>query len=277
MVLAAARFRKLYRAYEVKLIKLAFLAILTLYLIAVAAVFMLQRKMLYFPPNLYLTPTAVGVPQMVEIREGAGGWYAPPTQPNGKVIMVFHGNGSAVYSNHDIFRDLMKNGYGVFSVSYPGYPGSEGQPSQDGMVMAAKTQYEWVLAQEIKPENIIFYGTSLGSGVAAQLAVKQQPSLIVMDAPFNSVLDMGRQTIRWLPFSLLMKDKWQSDKALKDLDVPLIWIHGTADRVIPISQGQKLYDGYNGPKFAHIIEGGQHTNLWFLGGREIVLSSLKEK
>jgi len=244
-----------------KFLKLILFAALSLYLIVASAVFIGQRKLLYFPPDIYLTPTAVGVPDMTEIKEGAGGWYAPPASPDGKVVMVFHGNGSAVYSNHDIFRDL----------------GSEGQPSQDGMVMAAKTQYEWVLAQGIKPENIIFYGTSLGSGVAAQLAVKQQPSLIVMDAPFNSVLDMGRQTVRWLPVSLLMKDKWQSDKALKDLDVPLIWIHGTADRVIPISQGQKLYDGYNGPKSAHIIEGGQHTNLWFLGGREIVLSSLKEK
>jgi len=96
-----------------------------------------------------------------------------------------------------------------------------------------------------------------------------------MDAPFNSVLDMGRKQIPWLPVSLLMKDTFQSDKALAGLDVPLIWIHGTADSIIPIAQGQKLYDGYKGPKSAHIIEGGQHTNLWFLGGREIVLGALK--
>ena len=257
-----------------KFLKLILFAALSLYLIVASAVFIGQRKLLYFPPDIYLTPAAVGVPDMTEIKEGAGGWYAPPASPDGKVVMVFHGNGSAVYSNHDIFRDLMENGYGVFSVSYPGYPGSDGALRQDGMVMAAKTQYEWVLAKGIKPENIIFYGTSLGSGVAAQLTAKHQPALLIMDAPFNSVLDMGRQTIRWLPVSLLIKDKWQSDKALKDLDVPLIWIHGTADRVIPISQGQKLYDGYNGPKSAHIIEGGQHTNLWFLGGREIVLEAL---
>ena len=257
-----------------KWLKRISLAALTLYIILAATVFMLQRKMLYFPPNLYLTPAAVGVPQMMEIREGAGGWYAPPVDTNGKVVMVFHGNGSAIYSNNDIFRDLMENGYGVFSVSYPGYPGSEEKPSQEGMVMAAKTQYEWILAQGIKPENIIFYGTSLGSGVAAQLTAKHQPSLLVMDAPFNSILDMGRKQVPWLPVSLLMKDKFQSDKALAGLKVPLIWIHGTADRIVPIAQGQKLYDGYEGPKSAHVIEGGQHTNLWFLGGRDIVLGAL---
>ena len=264
-----------------KWLKRIVLAALTLYLIAAAAMFMLQRQLLYFPPNHYLSPAAVGV-EMDEVKYtndhvSVTGWYAPPASPDGKVVMVFHGNGSAVYSNHDIFRDLMNEGYGVLSVGYPGYPGSEGKPSQDAMVVAAERQYEMILAGGVKAEDVIFYGTSLGSGVAAQLAAKHQPALLIMDAPFNSVLDMGRKQVPWLPVSLLMKDKFESDKALAGLDIPLIWIHGTADRIVPISQGQKLYEGYGGPKSAHIIEDGQHTNLWFLGGREIVLSSLKEK
>ncbi len=256
------------------------LAALMLYLLLGAAVFSFQRKLLYFPPSLYLTPTAVGVPEMKEIRGGSGGWYAPPKESNGKVVMVFHGNGSAVYSNHDIFRDLMNAGYGVWSVGYPGYPANSeflGNPSEKNLVDEAIKQYEHlVISYKTKPENIIFYGTSLGSGVAAQLAAKHKPALLIMDAPFNSVLDMGRKQMPWLPVSLLMKDKFESDKALANLDVPMIWIHGTADRIIPLSQGQKLYDGYSGPKSAHIIEGGQHTNLWFLGGREIVLEALTE-
>jgi len=266
-----------------KFLKLILFAALTLYLVIAAAVFLLQRKLLYFPPNVYLTPSAVGVPDMTEIEiksddeTWATGWYAPPASPDGKVVMVFHGNASAIYSNHDIFRDLMEQGYGVWSAGYPGYPGSQGKPSQEGLVIAAEHQYDLLLAQGAKPENIVFYGTSLGSGVAAQLAAKHQPSLLVLDAPFNSILDMGKKQVPWLPVSLLMKDKFQSNKALKGLDVPLIWIHGTADQVIPLSQGQKLYDGYSGPKSAHIIEGGEHTNLWFLGGRDIVLEVLAIK
>lgn len=259
-------------------LKLIALAALTLYLIAAAAVFMLQRKLLYFPPDTYLDPVAVGV-EMQEIKYtnyqvSITGWYGRPEPKGNKVVMVFHGNASAVYSNYDIFKDLMAQGYGVWSVSYPGYPGAIGKPSQEALMIAAERQYDLLLAQGIKPENIVFYGTSLGSGVAVQLAAKIQPSLLILDAPFNSVLDMGKKQVSWLPVSLLMKDKFQSDKALADLDVPLIWIHGTADMVIPISQGQKLYNGYRGPKSAHIIEGGQHTNLWFLGGRDVVLGAL---
>ena len=259
-----------------KWLKLILLAVLALYLIAAAIVFTFQRKILYFPPNIYLTPSAVGVAEMVEINGGVDGWYAPPADKSGKVVMVFHGNASAVYSNHDIFRDIINEGYGVWSVGYPGYPGGKGKPTQEKLTLAAQRQYDLLLAKGIKPENIIFYGTSLGSGVAAQLSATHKPALLIMDAPFNSVLDMGRSQVPWLPVSLLMKDKFESDKALAGLDVPLIWIHGTADRVIPISQGQKLYDGYDGPKSAHIIEGGQHTNLWFLGGREIVLGALAD-
>ena len=170
----------------------------------------------------------------------------------------------------------MAAGHGVWSVGYPGYPGSEGVPSQAALTLAAERQYEELLNRGHSPENIIFYGTSLGSGVAAQLAAKHKPALLIMDAPFNSVLDMGKKQVPWLPVSLLMKDTFQSDKALANLDVPLIWVHGTADSIIPLSQGQKLYDGYKGPKSGHIIQGGQHTNLWFLGGREIVLNALKD-
>jgi len=169
-----------------KWLKLTLLAALTLYLIAAAAVFLLQRKLLYFPPNIYLTPTAVGVPEMTEIeirfsdRAGwATAWYAPPSDPDGKVVMVFHGNGSAVYSNHDIFHNLINQGYGVWSVGYPGYPGRSpilAKPSEYNLVEGAKVQYGWLIEEGIKPENIIFYGTSLGSGVAAQLAViKRSP------------------------------------------------------------------------------------------------------
>lgn len=254
------------------------------YSLICAVMFFAQRKFLYFPPDVYLTPAGVNLPQMqeVEMRFGdeswATAWWMPPSLPDSKIIMVFHGNGSAVFSNHDIFRDLIGAGYGVWSVGYPGYPEATGvraKPSQMNLVGGASAQYDALIAKGYAPEQIIFYGTSLGSGVAAQLAAHKKPSLLIMDAPFNSILDMGRKRMPWLPVSLLMKDTYRSDAALENLDVPLIWIHGTRDRIVPLSQGQKLYDGYEGQKTAHIIEGGQHTNLWYLGGREIVLSALE--
>ena len=253
---------------------------LILYIGFTAIVYGIQRKLLYFPPNVYLSPQAIGLEGFEEIslKYDNGGkitafWF-PPESKMHKVVMVFHGNGSAVSSNHDIYRDLAVNGMGVLGVGYPGYPGSEGSPSQPTIERAAEIQRDFVLEQGVDPNQIVYFGTSLGSGIASQLAEKHPPFLLILDAPFNSILDMGRRNVPFLPVKLLMKDQYRSDKALETLDIPIIWMHGTADGVVPLSQGQKLYDSYDGPKTAHIIQKGQHTNLWGLGGREIVLRAL---
>ncbi|WP_409433124.1 alpha/beta hydrolase [Litorimonas sp. RW-G-Af-16] len=268
-----------------KLIKIL-MAVAAIYAVVAIFVFTQQRSFLYFPPNTYLPPEAVGVPEMEEIPISAGSmswataWWAPPTSPTGKIVMVFHGNGSAVFSNYHIYRDLIDAGHGVWGVGYPGYPGPSPERSaisQQSIVLAASLQYEAVQDRNDANAEIVYYGTSLGTGVAAQLARQHPPSLLIMDAPFNSTLDMGRRQMPFLPVGLLMKDTFESDKALADLEMPMIWLHGTNDGVIPVSQGQKLYDGYRGPKTAHIIEGGQHMNLWTLGGREITLAALSEE
>jgi len=140
--------------------------------------------------------------------------------------------------------------------------------------LGASQQYAALKARGVS--NIIFYGTSLGSGVAAQLALRHAPELLILDAPFNSMSDMARRHMPFLPTGLLLKDKWKSDQALAQMDVPLIWIHGTQDKIVEIAQGQKLYDGYSGPKSDHIITGANHINTWLNGGREIVLSALED-
>ena len=124
--------------------------------------------------------------------------------------------------------------------------------------------------------DIIYYGTSLGSGVATQLALQHKPKLLILDAPFNSMTDMAQFRMPILPAKLLLKDKWASDKALRTLDVPLIWIHGGRDRVIPISQGQKLYDGYDGAKTALVIPESDHFLNWQSGGKDIVMRAIEK-
>lgn len=250
-------------------IKRITLAGLLLYVVVAAAAFFGQRKALYFPPNMYHTPPA----DMTEIRTRAGhlGWHSP-AKPGRPTVMVFHGNASSIDSNLHIFRDLQAQGYGVWSAGYPGYPGTEGRPTQSNLVAAAIDQYEHL--SNIGTDNIVFYGTSLGSGVAAQLAAKHPPQLLILDAPFNSVLDMAQTQVPFLPTRILLKDRWQSDEALENLETPLMWIHGTADNIIPLSQGQKLYEAYKGPKSAHIFTGASHINTWVNGGREDVLTAL---
>jgi pimeloyl-ACP methyl ester carboxylesterase len=257
------------------------------YLAVTAAAYIMQRSLLYFPPARYVSPLESGVPFMrdVQIMTSYGAsvsWYVPAASGDKPVVMFFHGNGSAVYSGRDIFKDLRAQGYGVLSVSYPGYPhkdnagGGSGQPTESGLIAAALESYSYLRQAGIPPERIIYYGTSLGSGVAAQLTAQHPPALLIMEAPFNSVLDMGKMRISFLPVRVLLKDKFRSDLALATYNGPLIWMHGTGDQIIPLAQGRKLYDGYNGPKTAHVFDGGLHTNLWARGGREVIFTRLAE-
>lgn len=247
----------------------ALLFVTIIYLSICTLTFFAQRRMIYFPPAIYHAPQE-GMSEVTAL-DGTIGWHSP-AEMGRPTIMVFHGNASSIDSNMHIFRDLRANGYGVWSVGYPGYPGNLGKATQKTLTASAMSQYDSL--RQMGVDKIIFYGTSLGSGVASQLSAARPPELLILDAPFNSMSDMAHRQMPILPTRILLKDKWKSYQALTDLDAPLIWIHGTTDSVVPLHQGQKLYDQYTGPKSAHIIQGAHHTNTWLLGGREIVLSTL---
>lgn len=261
------------------------LVLSALYLLALAALYMFQRSALYIPPKVYLTPAGVELNSATEVPEtdddphepsNIMGWWLAPKEARAPVVMYFHGNGSAVYSANDVYRTLQAKGYGVFALAYPGYPGRAGKTTQQSLSEAAIEGYDFVAAQGVEPSRIVFYGTSLGTGVAAQLAAKRKPALIIMEAPFTSVADMAQRTLPFFPAAMLTKDKFRSSRALAGSQVPMIWIHGTDDTVIPLDVGQALFDGYDGPKSAYVIPNGLHNNLWYRGGGDIILSAISE-
>jgi len=256
------------------------ISLVALYLLGGAILFVLQRGFLYFPPNTYLSPQAVNLAHFTEVEITARDdtelkmWWHKP-EDDKPVIMFFHGNASGVFSNVDIYRDLTQAGFGVLGVSYPGYPGAGGKTSQNANISAAQAQYDWLLAQNIRPEKIIFFGTSLGAGVAAQLSKTHPPALLIMEAPFNSMLDMVRLRMPLYGFSVWLIDEYRSDLALQNATFPVLILHGSDDRVIPAAQSAKLEKGLKGAVTRHLIEGGQHTNLWALGGHQIIFELLE--
>lgn len=260
--------------------KIILASAIILYVIPLIAVYVFQRSFLYIPSGDYIPPAAFNMSQVEEVKlNGADqtqltSWWLPPVLETAPVIMFFHGNGSSVFSNYDVYADLNREGYGVWGVAYPGYPGSGGKPTQDGLIAAAQAQYDWLIAQGVAPDRIVFYGTSLGAGVAAQLSLTRRPAFLIMEAPFTSAIDMGRETMPVFPVKYLMKDTYKSAEALEQIDVPLLWLHGTKDEVIRFTMGQELYAGYDGPKDSFVVDGGMHTNLWGLGGREKILETL---
>jgi len=216
---------------------------------------------------------------MAEVKADDGSlfWWAEPEREAAPILMVFHGNGSSIDSLGYIFEACREQGYGVLSVGYPGYPGNEAtQTTQSAILKASIAQYDKAVELGASPDRIIFYGTSLGSGAASQLAVERTPKLLILDAPFKSTLSIAKNNMSFFPVGLLMKDTYRSDLALSKVDMPLIWIHGRQDFDIPLASGQALFDGYAGPKSAHNFDQANHVNTWFHGGREVVMDALSE-
>lgn len=258
--------------------KVLIIAVLV-YVILIVALFFMQRKFMYPAPTDHprLASTSLDSMNEIEFRiddfSGSLSWWHPPEEGEA-VVMFFHGNGSSVYDGRFIYQHLIDEGFGVLGAEYPGYPFSHGKPTQDSLMNAALAQYDFIAEQGVSSDRIYLYGTSLGAGVAAQLASQRDVGKLVMEAPFNSMMDMVRMRMPLFAIPPLIRDKYYSDAALKDVSVPMLWIHGTDDRVIPIVQGRKLYDGYEGPKERLIIAGGGHNNLWISGGREAITSYL---
>jgi len=248
-------------------IKWALIVVVGLYLVALLAVYVLQRNFMYFPDT---RPAPVGFEarhgvEIITVHvEGIGelkSVYAPPSQQDGPVILFFHGNGNSVYSRVSQFRDFKSWGAGFLAVEYPGYGGNPGRPNQADIFTTALAYYDWLIAQGHRPDQIVIYGHSLGSASAVHVAQNRDSTLLILSAPFLSTLAMAQKQMPFFPTRVLLKDQYRSDLAMPTITEPLLVIHGNADDVIPYKMGQQLYALHLGDKAFVTIKGGQHY-LW---------------
>lgn len=250
------------------------------YLIGAVVIFLVQRSMIYNPPQKVLSPQQSGLEAgkiitLSEPFEGHKFWYIKG-YPDFPLLMMFHGNGANVHYRAPIFKELADAGYNVIGVEYPGYSANPGKPTQASITAVALAQYDWALAQGYQSKDILLWGNSLGAAVASQVAMQRPVATIVVDAPFDTLTHRAQQNFPIYPAQLLLRDKWDNITALNSQCAPVIWLHGTQDRVIPLKYGQSLFEQLTIQKTSHVIDGGQHTDLWYRGGREIIFDELEK-
>src|SRR6266699_3190393 len=161
----------------------------------VALLYVTQRALQYFPERIRTAPAVAGLPEAEEVvldtadGERVIAWHVPPRgdQP---VILYFHGNGGALRYRVERFRALTADGSGLVALSYRGYGGSTGSPTEAGLINDATAAYAFVAAR-YEPARIVVWGESLGSGMAIALAAEHPVGRIVLEAPFSSAVDIG--------------------------------------------------------------------------------------
>jgi fermentation-respiration switch protein FrsA (DUF1100 family) len=242
----------------------------------VALMYVAQRALMYHPEALRTLPAAAGLFDLQEfVLDTADGekvivWYAPP-QRDLPLVLYFHGNAGALRYRADRFRALTGDGYGLVALSYRGYGGSTGSPSEAGMIADAQAAYAFAAAC-VPAERIVVFGESLGTGVAVALAATRRIGRLILEAPFTSAVDIGAQVYWYLPVRLLMKDPFRSDQRIVKVTAPLLVLHGERDQVVPIALGERLFSLANEPKRFVRFPAGTHVDLDQHGALDAVRS-----
>ncbi len=163
------------------------LTLLALYACALAVLFVNQRSLLYPASDRRSTATEAGLSGFQDLvlttpdGERLVAWWKPP-QPGKALILYVHGNGGSLWNGRLRAQALTASGRGLLMISYRGYSGSTGSPTEAGLHTDARTAYDWV-RQSYDTARLVAYGESLGTGVAVRLASEQPLAGLILDAP----------------------------------------------------------------------------------------------
>jgi hypothetical protein len=204
-------------------------------------------------------PSAEEVTLDSEGGERVIAWHVPPRDEKPGLI-YFQGNGGALVHRADRFRAFTADGIGLIALSYRGYGGSTGSPSETGLIADGEAAYRFAAAR-YPAQRIVPFGESLGSGVAVALAAAHPVGGLILQAPFTSAADVAAMVYWFLPVRLLMKDPFYSDRRIVRVKAPVLILHGARDRVVPIALGERLYALANEPKRFVRLPNGGHNDL----------------
>ena len=143
-------------------------------------------------------------------------------------------------------------------ISWRGFSGNKGSPTEQGLYNDAKSAVEWLEKNNIKKNKIILYGESLGTGVAVEVGQNQDFAGIILESPYTSIVDAAKIYYPYLPVDLILKDKYLSLKKIKNINSPVLLMHGGADIIIPIAMGKKLFNEIQSKKYGYFPQSDRH-------------------
>ena len=237
----------------------------------------IQRYFIYFP-NTH-TPDrkefSAEDMQMVTLHTQDGlalqAWYHPSTDQK-PLILYLPGNAGHRGYRMSRVRHFMTAGYGLLLIDYRGYGGNPGSPSEAGFYQDARAAMRFL---QNKPYPIIVFGESIGTGVAIQIATEFPICALILQSPFTSMTALRQYFYPWLPIPL--QDKYDSLHKIPNIHVPLLFLHGQADTIVPYQQGKILFEHANHPKEFLSYPNKGHNNLWEQAYLKTILAFIKRQ
>ena len=244
------------------LLQLIFI-IFFIYLFVLVLLYFYQRNLLYHPnENNYSGDKILVDIEKVKIETTDSiellGWYHKKNLKDFKTLVYFHGNAGSLENrihklNH--FRDMNIN---FLIIAWRGFSGNNGKPSEKGLYEDGKSTIDWLIKKGLSEQDIILYGESLGTGIATHLAQNKDFAGVILETPFTSMVDAAKTFYPYIPVNLLLKDKFENYKKIKNINSPILIMHGEVDQIVPFKMGKKIYEIANEPKYSYFTKYDDH-------------------
>jgi fermentation-respiration switch protein FrsA (DUF1100 family) len=241
----------------------------------------LQYQLMYYPSTARVQPAAENLDNVEErVLSTPDGervlvWYGR-AKPGMPTLLYFHGNAGSLADRAERVRKYMAKGYGMFMMTYRGFGGSTGSPSERANVADANQAYETLVASGVSPSDIIIYGESLGSSIATQVAAKRRAAGLILDAPYTSMVDLARMHYPQIPLRWLMTDRYETTNYIGNVRMPLLIIQGGRDDIVPPSMGKALFAAAHEPKQLAVFPEADHTEHYRFGSYDVIFRWVRE-
>ena len=239
-----------------------------------------QRRLLYFPFGEVPAPAEVGLASAERVTFSTAdgltlhGWFVPARTPRAATVIVFNGNAGHRGLRAPLATALNAQGIAVLLFDYRGYGGNPGTPTEAGLFQDARAAQAYVASRpDVDATRVVYFGESLGSGVATALAAEKPPAALILRSPFASMAEVGQFHYPLLPVRWLLRDRFASIEHISRIGCPLLVIAGDRDRVVPFDHSRRLFDAASEPKTFVTVPGADH-NDWELTAGDLMLREI---
>jgi fermentation-respiration switch protein FrsA (DUF1100 family) len=237
-----------------------------------------QRRLMYFPAADVPAPGKLGLQDVeaVTLNTSDGlsleGWFFGLTGAKPRpTVLVFNGNAGNRAYRGSLARALREVGLQVLLFDYRGYGRNPGSPSATGLARDARAARAYLTGRpDVDRSRLVYFGESLGTAVAVDLAVEHPPAALILRSPFTSMTDLGRLHYPFLPVRFLLRDRFAAIDQIGRTRAPLLVIAGGRDRIVPIENSRRLYAAATAPKELLVLPDANHNDHELVAGDEMI-------
>lgn len=193
-------------------------------------------------------------------------WWAPQEDQQAPAVLYLHGARWNLSGSSFRIQRLRDLGFSVLAIDYRGFGQSSGElPSETKAYEDAQLGWDWLRVKVPQPGRRFVYGHSLGGAVAIDLAARltvDDAAGLITEAALTSVPDVvSASRFGWLPVGFLITQRFEALARIPKVTIPKLFLHGTADTVIPHSMGDELFKAAAEPKRLVKFEGAGHSGI----------------